>query len=81
MKMRNATCVGTQTSTVPTRVALLCIFYFVALLSDPTDLSLFCDIKMSFMDSFWCINMHDPVIYLRLCSEKKTRQNVLNACS
>ena len=29
MNMRNATCVGTETSKVPTRVALLFIFYFV----------------------------------------------------
>ena len=77
----DATRVGTQTSKVPTQVALLLILYFVTLLSDPTDLSLFCDIKLSFKDSFWCINMHDLVIYLRLCSGKKTRQNVLNACS
>ena len=29
MKMRNQTCVGTQTPNVSTRVALLFIFYFV----------------------------------------------------
>ena len=31
MNMRNATCVGTETSKVPTRVTLLFIFYSVVL--------------------------------------------------
>ena len=33
--MRNATCVGTETSKVPTRVTLLFIFYSVVYVSQP----------------------------------------------
>ena len=37
MNMRNATCVGTQTSKAPTRVTLLLIFYSVPIESRALD--------------------------------------------